>query len=381
MMTFFKLARKNTWRKPLRTVLLMICVAVAFLIYGLMESFVAGSQGSSKASDNLLGVTSTAGMSQPLPLAYLGRITSQSNVDAVAYMTRIRGFVETENNVISLSATDPTALMSVSGSELGLTAELVDAIGGARDRILVGRALANAKGWRIGDRITVTAFEVAQKNGNPNWRFEIAGIFEGQSPSTDTYFAIARYDYVNASRKTMRDTVSAFVLRPNLDQSTAELATQIDAFFANSAAPTRTQSEKQFLEAFMRQYADIGMIVNLVTGAAFVTLLMIIINTMFFSVRERRFEIGVLKTLGVSRLRIMTLILAETLLVFIVGGLFGLALTKLATVFAGPALGLVLTPIVIAKTLAIIVVLGIATGAFPALHAMRTPIVAAFRTR
>ncbi|MGB7243399.1 MAG: ABC transporter permease [Sulfitobacter sp.] len=380
-MTFFELTRKNTWRKPLRTILLMICVAVAFLIYGLLASFVAGSQGSSAARDEVLGVSSTAGMTHPLPLAYLSRIAAQSDVAAVGYMTRLRGFVEVEKNVVSISATDPQTMMAVSGPELGLTSALIDAIDGARDRILVGRALADANEWAIGDRITVTAFEIAQQGGSRNWRFEIAGIFEGQSASTDTYFAIARYDYVNANRATARDTVNAFVLLPSDGVSPAEVAARIDALFANSAAPTRTQSEKQFLEAFMRQYADIGMIVSLVTGAAFVTLLMIIINTMFFAVRERRFEIGVLKTLGFSRLRIMTLVLAETLLIFVVGGSIGLALAKLATIFSGAALGLALTPLVIAKACAAILILGIATGALPAISAMRTAIVSAFRTR
>lgn len=380
-MTFSKLARKNMWRKPLRTVLLIICVAVAFLIYGLTASFVAGSQGSSAASEDVLGVTSVAGQSQPLPIAYLGRITSQPDVEAVGYMTRLRGFVETENNVVSVSATDPASLMAVTGPQLGLTPVLIEALGGARDRLLVGRALANANGWIVGQRITVTSFQIAKQDGSRNWRFEIAGIFEGESSSTDTYFAIAHYDYVNASRALAQDTVSAFILRPRAGVSPSELAVQIDALFANSATPTRTQSEKQFLEAFMRQYADVGMIVNLVTGAAFVTLLMIIINTMIFAVRERRFEIGVLKTLGVSRRRIMMLVLAETLLVFIVGGGVGLALTKLATVLAGPAIGLTLTPMIIAKASAIIFILGIATGALPAFNAMRTPIVSAFRTR
>lgn len=380
-MTFFKLARKNTWRKPLRTVLLMVCVAVAFLIYGLTASFVAGSQGASAASDDILGVSSTTGQSQPLPLAYLNRIASHPDVAAVGYMTRLRGYVETENNVVSVSAADPQSLMAVSGTSLALTPALLGALDGARDRVLVGRALARANGWAVGDKITVTAFEVAQQDGNRNWRFEIAGIFEGENASTDTFFAIARFDYINASRATARDTVNAFVLRPAPQISAAELAPKIDALFANSAAPTRTQTEKQFLEAFMRQYADIGMIVNLVTGAAFVTLLMIIVNTMIFAVRERRFEIGVLKTLGISRRRIMVLVLSETLLVFIVGGVIGLILTKVATVLAGPALGLALTPLVIAKASAIILALGIATGALPAINAMRTPIVAAFRTR
>lgn len=380
-MTFFDLARKNAWRKPLRTLLLMVCIAVALLIYGLTASFLAGAQGTSGASDDLLGVMSAAGRTQPLPMASMLRIAADPDVAAVGYMTRMRGFVEVEKNAVAVSAADPGLLMAVNGEELGLTAKLIHDIGQARENVLVGRALADAQGWTAGQRISVTAFDTARQDGSRNWRFEIAGIFEGENASTDTYFMIARYDYVNAVRARGKDTVDAFIVRPQATTVPGELAARIDLMFANSATPTRTQSEKQFLEAFLRQYADIGTIVNLVTGAAFVTLLMIVVNTMVFAVRERLFEIGVLKTLGFSRIRIMVLILGETLFVFAIGGGCGLALAKLATIFTGPALGLVFSPLVFAKALAILAALGLATGALPALRAMRTPIINAFKTR
>lgn len=136
----------------------------------------------------------------------------------------------------------------------------------------------------------------------------------------------------------------AFVVRPRAGVPPGELAAGIDTLFANSVTPTRTQSEKQFLEAFLRQYADVGLIVSLVVGAAFVTLLIIVVNIVVFAVRE--LEIVVLKTLGFSRLRIMALILGETLFVCAVGGGIGLA-----------------------------------TGALPAFNAMRPPIIKALRTR
>ncbi|HEV7250152.1 MAG TPA: ABC transporter permease [Shinella sp.] len=380
-MTFFDLARKNAWRKPLRTMLLMVSIAVAFLIYGLTASFLNGAQGTAAASDDLLGVMSAGGRTQPLPMAALSRIAADPGVAAVGYVARLRGFVDVEKNVVAISAADPELLMAVNGKGLGLTSALIGAIGQARDKVLVGRALAEAQGWTVGQRVTVTAFDTPREDGGRDWRFEISGIFEGENAATDTYFMIARYDYVNAARARAKDTVDAFVVRPRAGVSPGELSTGIDTLFANSATPTRTQSEKQFLEAFLRQYADIGLIVNLVVGAAFVTLLMIVVNTMVFAVRERTFEIGVLKTLGFSRLGIVTLILGETLFVFVLGGGIGLALAKLATVLAGPALGLVFSAPVFAKALAIIITLGLATGALPAFNAMRTPIIKAFRTR
>lgn len=380
-MNLLHLARRNAWRKPLRTLLLIFCVTVAFLIYGLTASFLNGAQGSAGASDDLLGVMNAAGRTQPLPMAYMTRIASEPGVASVAYMTRLRGYVNVEKNVVAISAVEPGLIAKVNGKELGLTQELVSALGQARDRVLVGRALAEAQGWSVGQRITVTAFQTARKDGSRDWRFEVAGVFEGENANTDTYFMLASYDFINAARARGEDTVDAFVVQPADRVSPGFLAARIDALFANSAIPTRTQSEKQFLEAFLRQYADVGLIINLVVSAAFVTLLMIVINTMVFAVRERTFEIGVLKTLGFSRGRILALVLGETLCIFAVGGTLGLILAKMAAVLAGPALGLVFSMAVLAKAVLFIVALGLITGLMPAINAMRTPITTAFRAR
>ncbi|AYG69832.1 MULTISPECIES: FtsX-like permease family protein [unclassified Rhizobium] len=380
-MTFLDLVRKSAWRKPLRTVLLMISVATAFLIYGLTTSFIEGSQGSSAASDDILGVMSAAGRTQPLPISYVNRIAAEPDVAAVGYMSRLRGFATVEKNIVPVSAADPQRLLSSNGKELGLTSDLIAALGKDRSRVLVGRALAEAQGWTVGRKITVASFDMAKQDGSRDWPFEIAGLFEGENASTDTYFMVAQYDYVNALRARNKDTVDAFIVRPQPGVSAGELASRIDQLFANSATPTQTRSEKQFLEAFLRQYADIGLIVNMVVGAAFVTLLMIVGNTMVYAVRERTFEIGVLKTLGFSGAWIMALILGETLFIFVVGGTMGLVLALLATKITGPAIGLVFSNAIFAKALAMVTLLALVSGAIPALNALRTPIISAFRTR
>ncbi len=380
-MSFIDLVWKCTWRRPLRTVLFMVCVAIAFLIHGLSASYRHGSQGTAAASEDLMGVMHAAGRSQTLPLAYLNRIAALPGVAAVAPITRMRGFVTVEKNAVAVSAADPKQLMAVNGKELGLTPPLLDALAQGRDRVLVGRALATAQAWSVGDRIAYTAQDVVQQDGARIWRFEIAGIFEGASASSDTYFVLARYDYVNAARGRGKDSVNTFAVRPDSATLPAVLAARLDALFANSGAPTRTQSEKQFLDAFLRQYADIGRVLDLVVGAAFVTLLMIIINTMVFAVRERRFEIGVLKTLGFSGSRIVLLILAETLLVFAVGGGIGTALAKLASAVAGPTLGLVFSSGVLIEALVLLLALAAATGLLPAWRALSIPVSTAFRTR
>lgn len=380
-MTWLRLARKNAARKPLRLALLVFSVAIAFLIHGLTASFLAGSQGSSAASDDLLGVMSAAGPAQPLPLSYMPRLEAEPGVAAVSHVARLRGFLDRETNVIAIAAVDPTRAAAVNGPELGLTPTLMTSLDESRDSLLAGRALAEEQGWAVGDSVAVTAFTMAQKDGSRIWRFSISGIFEGASASTDTYFAIARYEYINALRANGTDTADVFAVRPEPGTSASTLAPAIDAQFANSSAPTRTQSEKQFLEAFLRQFADVKLITGLVTSAAFITLLMIITNTMVFAVRERRFETGVLKALGVPPARIAVLILGETGFVFVIGGAMGLGLTGLAALFGPPALGLVLTGPVIAEALLLMAGFALLTGLLPAWSAMRIPVIAAFRKR
>lgn len=380
-MNFTQLAIRSAWRKPVRTLLMIICIATTFLIYGLTASFVNGSQSSAGSSDDILGVVNAAGIGQPMPAAFISRIEAEDGVAAVAYSARFRGFVETERNTVTLSVSQPRSLMAVNGIDLGLTEDLLNRLEQSRDNVLVGRALAQAKSWEVGQTISFTSFTPLAADGNRNLQLRVAGIFNGKNAHTDTYFLLGQYDYVNVLRTRNKDTADVFMVRPQDGVKAGELAVQIDQLFANSSTPTQTQSEKQFLEAFLRQYADVGLIVQLVVAASFVTLLMIVINTMVLAVRERYFEIGVLKTLGFPRKKIMTLIMSETLFVFLVGGAIGLGLAVVAARLGGASLGLVLSFDILLKSVVIIFGMALIAGVLPTLNAIRIPVVAAFRTR
>ncbi|MEO9898024.1 MAG: FtsX-like permease family protein [Paracoccaceae bacterium] len=380
-MTFLTFAIKSAWRKPVRTLLMIVCIATTFMIYGLTASFVNGSQSANGSSEDILGVMNAAGIGQPMPRAYVNRIEGEDGVAAVAYSSRVRGFVTTEQNTVMLSVTQPRQLMAVNGEDLGLTDELLVNLEQSRDSVLVGRALAQAKGWETGQVINFTSFAPLSADGGRNLQLRVAGIFYGANAQTDTYFILGQYDYVNALRARNKDTADVFIVKPDDGVKSSELAVQLDDLFSNSNTPTQTQSEKQFLEAFLRQYADVGLIVQLVVTASFVTLLMIVVNTMVLAIRERYFEIGVLKTLGFPRKKIMALIMSETLFVFLVGGSIGLCLAFVTAKFAGASLGLVLSYDILLKSVGFIIGMALIAGVLPTLNAIRIPVVAAFRTR
>jgi putative ABC transport system permease protein len=116
----------------------------------------------------------------------------------------------------------------------------------------------------------------------------------------------------------------------------------------------------------------------------FFTMLLVSANTMAQSVRERTSEIGVLKTLGFGNTTILSLVLAESVLITAIGGLLGMGAAWLLGVQLGTALkqylpGFEVDPVTLVKGLAWVVALGLAAGAWPAVQAMRLKIVDALR--
>jgi putative ABC transport system permease protein len=162
------------------------------------------------------------------------------------------------------------------------------------------------------------------------------------------------------------------------------VAKRIDDLFANSSDETKTATEKAFTKQFMAQMGNIGKILVSVVFAVFFTMLLVTANTMAQSVRERTNEIGVLKTLGFSSGSVLRLIVGEAVFLTVLGGLIGFALAYLAVGgMAGfmkkyfPVFEIGQSTIITA--LVLMVALGVITGLWPAMSAMRLRITDALR--
>jgi putative ABC transport system permease protein len=161
------------------------------------------------------------------------------------------------------------------------------------------------------------------------------------------------------------------------------MGAKFDSMFANSSAETKTTTEKGFVEGFAKQVGDIGSIMIAILVAVLFTMLLVAANTMAQSVRERTSEVGVLKTLGFSNGSILVLVLAESLLITILGGGLGLGLAWLFVQRGDPTGGMlpifVLPPRDVVTGAVLIAVLGILAGLIPAVTAMNLKITDALR--
>jgi putative ABC transport system permease protein len=190
------------------------------------------------------------------------------------------------------------------------------------------------------------------------------------------------YDYFNETRSFGKDQLGWLALRTTSVAVNDRVTNAIDAMFANSPYETATDSEKAFNKAFAAQLGNIALIVGLVVGAAVVTILMIVGNTMVMAVRERTREIGVMKTLGFSGGRILRMVLGESVLLALLGGLPGLGvafllITKVRDSLMSFVPTLSLAPDIAAAAVGLMIAFGLITGLIPALNAMRLNIVTA----
>lgn len=381
------LVSKNLWRKPLRTVLLLVSIFMAFLIFTLLVGFNFAYEKTLETTSlaNRLVVSNKINFTQPLPIAYVNRVARVEGVVDYTHQSWMGAYYQDQSRSQFVGfAVDPASFVRVYADQLKMPEDQKGAFVSERTGMIVGKQLADQYGWKIGQTVPISSNIFTQASGRRAWDMKVVGIFEGPNPSDNTRVIYANYDYFNETRSFGRDVIGQIAVLTASPDINDRVAQAIDANFANSAAETATVDEKTFSRAFLAQAGDINFIIGLVVGAAFLAILMIVGNTMVTAVRERTKEIGVMKTLGFSGPRVLRMVLGESLLLSFWGAIAGVvagAFLMKAVETSAPFGALDLQPTVVVIALALALLLGLVTGLIPALGALRMRIVDAMTAR
>jgi putative ABC transport system permease protein len=382
-MKFGYLVWSNLKRKKLRTVLTLLSILIAFLLFGLLAAIQAAlTAGVSMAGADRLVVRHKVTIAQLLPESYRARMASIPGIKEVAHATWFGGNYQQQKYFFAQLPVDPAAYLLLY-PELLLSNEAKEAWFKTRTGAIVGRKTAEHFGWKVGDRIPIQATIWQKADGDRTWYFDLVGIYDGAKKGTDTTQFLFRYDYFEESRAFAKGMVGWYIVRVADPAQAVEVAKKIDEEFANSPAETKAETEGAFVQAFAKQVGDIGTIMTAILSAVFFTILLVAGNTMAQAVRERTEELGVLKALGFTNGQMLALVLAESCLLASLGGLAGLGMAWLLIARGDPTHGSLpmfyLPDRSVGLGLLIVLTLGLATGILPALQAMRVRVADALR--
>lgn len=386
-MKYLALVFSNLKRKKLRTTLTLLSIFVAFLLFGFLAAIKAAFLGGVEiAGADRLIVRHKVSLIQPLPQNYEAKIEAMPGVDAVAALTWFGGIYKDPKNFIATFPVDPDKYLNVY-PEVVVTPEVLAKWKQTRQGCIVGKTtfdrMAKSDGWKIGDRIPFTSPIWGQPEGEDQWNFEIVGTYAAGKKGADETGVVFRYDYFEEARQERKGLVGWFGVRAKSADQAAEVAKRIDEQFANSPYETKAEAEGAFAAGFASQVGDIAKIVAGVVSAVFFTILLVAGNTMSQSVRERTEEIGVLKAMGYPNGLVLVLVLIESCLLAMLGGLAGLGFAWLLTLGGSPAPQMLPVFVIPHRDLILgagfAIALGLVAGTIPAIQAMRLQIATALR--
>lgn len=382
-MTSRGLIWKNLFRKKLRTFLTLFAIFIAFLLYGVLMAFQVAQEAPTQGPlATRLTSTNKINFTESLPIAYVDKVKAMDEVARVTQSNWFGGYYQDPNNFVFSFAVDQTTYLDVY-REFILPPEAREAFQTDRQAAIIGRRAANQFGWNVGDSIPLRSNIFFKKDGSDTYVIHIAGIFDAPENQSAESQVLLRYDYFNEARAFGNDQIGQLIFETRDASQNDTTAQKVDAMFANSSAETETRTEAAFQASFAEQAGNIGLIITFVVGAAFFTILLIVGNTMVLAVRERTNEIGVLKTIGFTANRIFAMVLSESMLLAILGGLLGLGAAYLFAMVLGAIgpgfiAGMKVTPSIALSAFGLMALLGFVTGALPAWTAMKTDIATAF---
>jgi len=380
-MKFARIIFANLARKKVRLLLTIGSFAVALFLFAFLyvvnDAF---QRGADVAGADRLVIINRTSIINPIPLAHRDKILRIPGVKVITHNNWFGAIYKDEKNFFPQFVIDPENQRQVF-PELIVPDDQWNAFVKDRQGAIVGARTAERFGWKIGDRVPL----MSTIWGGGNWEFNVAGIYHGKRPQDDETQFWLQWDYFQEHvPDRIKGQVGWYVLRLDSPDDAVRVSKAIDAEFANSPFETKTETESAFAANWVKQFGNIKFLIITIGTVVFLTLLLVTGNTMAISVRERTPELAVFKAIGYSDRTVLFFVLAESLIIALIGGTIGLLLSMVAVPALAKGLNGLLPPLVLAPStlvlgLMLAILVGLVSGMLPGLTAMHMRVVNALR--
>ncbi len=385
MFRYLSLMFKNSLRNRRRSALTMISIGMSLCLLGVLGALYRGLflAPPNPGQELRLVVHHKVSITQPLPFSYEAKIRQVPGVREAMVWQWFGGTYKDardQKNFFARFAVEPDKFFRVR-PEIAMPDDQQKAFQHLRSGAIASSDLADRMHWKVGEKIFLSGdiFPV-----NPE--LTLVGIFVDPNTSETLFFSQIYLREMLGVGNARQDLVGSFQVQVERADQVGTVARTIDDLFANSTAPTKSESEQAFTLQFVSFLGNVKVFLMSICAAVTFTVLLVSANTMAMSVRERIREVGILKTLGYTPGTILFLILGEAGVLSLLGGVIGLllALGLTTVVRNGPSFiqamkTLTITPDVGGALLVLAFIIGVASSFIPAYNASRTPILESLR--
>lgn len=385
-MNLTSIAARNIGRNKLRTSLTVSVVAIATLFFILLRTVVwSWTSASEFSKKDRIATRHKVSFIMQVPKRYAEEIATIPGVTAVAWANWFGAKdPKNEQDFFATIATDPKSLLAVY-SEIKTTEAEKQAWFEDRQGALVGDALAKKKGWKVGDKVTLSGTIYPG-----DWTFNVRGIYTTTTTNVDRSTLWFHWDYLNESLPARQKDMVGWIMTNIKDSSqSGRISKEVDAKFDDRDLQTITMSEAALNQSFLGMFSAVLKAIDIVSVVITLIMALIVGNTIAMGVRERTNEYGVLRAIGFLPKHIVRFILAEGVVIGVIGGLVGVLL---GYPVVNGALGRVIEenmgnmfpqfkvqPEIAAFAFALAMVLGLVAAILPARKASRLQVVEALR--
>jgi putative ABC transport system permease protein len=377
--------RLRTWSTIVAVQLAVALVCVLLAIPRELAAFL-----DELTSERRFSVTHRAGLAYGLPTNVARRLRALPGAAPALASTYVGGSVEADARVTFPSLAVDAEWVGRVYPDYRIPAEQLGAFLRYRDAALVGDQTMRRYGWAIGDRMTLrSAF------WGVDLELEIAGVLPAQ-PSV--WLQRAYLDEALRARggEGLPWNSMVWVRLPDpVGDAAADdprrraeaLSSAVEALGRDLGVPLMLQAERSFFVRLLADARGFGGLLELVVALVASCVVAVAASSIAIGLRDRSREIATLRALGWSRLRLFALVLEESGLIGLAGGLLGVAsafaLVAAARATGRPELGMLASVRIDAPTaLAVVscaVALGALAGVLPAVGAVRRPSTALLR--
>jgi putative ABC transport system permease protein len=383
-MRILKLVTKNALRHKLRTLLTIVGISVAMIAFGLLRTVVtAWNVGVDASQADRLITRHAVSFIFPLDYAYRDKIANIPGVKNVSYANWFGGVYIDKTQFFARMGVDSETYFDLYSEYLLSEKELSD-FKQQRNSCIIGEGIARQYNLKIGDIIPLEGDIYPGQ-----WEFVVSGIYKAKDKTTDTSQMLFHWKYLNERMDQelsgRANEVGWYIIRVDKPENAGDISAQIDAQFKNSAAETKTETERAFQQGFLASTSAILTAMNVMSFLIVGIIMLVLANTMIMSARERTREYAVLKALGFSRPHLTGLIMGESLLISALGGGIGLAFTFPMVAGFEQAIPkgffpvFQIEPITMIIAVLSVLLIGIIAGLFPLQRVLSTRIIDGFR--